>query len=148
MIFIQTLPFSFYYLCPMIKQLNPSIPIVVDMSDPLVINAGFHSMTVRQQKELKAIEEHCFSSIDYLIVLNKEIKDYYLQLSKPPPQVLVIEQGVVANQFMPVSQTQQKAAIENSRVLCTRAIYQNNKRTFCFVQCGTEKQRKYSIDGL
>lgn len=114
MIFIQTLPFSFYYLCPMIKQLNPSIPIVVDMSDPLVINAGFHSMTVRQQKELKAIEEHCFSSIDYLIVLNKEIKDYYLQLSKPPPQVLVIEQGVVANQFMPVSQTQQKAAIENS----------------------------------
>jgi len=107
MIFIQTLPFSFYYLCPLIKTLNPSIPIVVDMSDPLVINAGFHFMTARQKRDLKAIEEHCFSCIDYLIVLNKEIKDYYLQLSNPPRHVLVIEQGVEGGRSIHFCQTQQ-----------------------------------------
>lgn len=96
-VLIQTLPFSFYYLCPIIKKINPTIQIIVDMSDPLVINAGFHAMSAKQQKILKEIEDTCFSYIDYLIVLNEEIKNYYLALPHPPKICMVVEQGISVN---------------------------------------------------
>lgn len=91
---IQTLPFSFYYLCPIIKKINPTIQIVVDMTDPLVINSGFGTMTKMQQMKLKKIELKWFSLIDYLIVLNNEIKTYYLSLLNPPKNCIVLEQGI------------------------------------------------------
>lgn len=95
--FIQTLPFSNYYICPFIKKVSPHTQIIVDMSDPLVINAGFHAMSAKQQKILKEIEDTCFSYIDYLIVLNEEIKNYYLALPHPPKICMVVEQGISVN---------------------------------------------------
>ena len=93
-VLIQTLPFSFYYLCPIIKKINPTIQIVVDMSDPLVINSTFSTMTKMRQRKLEKIELKWFSLIDYLIVLNNEIKAYYLSLTNPPKNCIVLEQGI------------------------------------------------------
>ncbi len=92
-VFIQTLPFYNYFLCEYTKKIVPEIEIVVDMSDPLVPNLKFDSMSRRMKDSLISIEKDCFKYIDCLCVLNGQLQDYYQHLKFPPQKTIVIEQG-------------------------------------------------------
>ena len=92
-VFIQTLPFTLLLFCDLVKKVQPSVKIVVDMSDPIVINAKFKNFGWLKQWELKKIEDRCLAPIDYLIVLNEEIKNYYATRVKSEIIIIIIEQG-------------------------------------------------------
>lgn len=84
-------PFYFLRLINYIKNLDPSLKIIVDMSDPykewvVNLNRNFVSKIL-----MKRFENKVLKNVDTLIVLNYEIKKYYKKYAK---NVVVIEQGV------------------------------------------------------
>jgi glycosyltransferase involved in cell wall biosynthesis len=141
---IQTLPFSNYYLCPFIKKVSPHTQIIVDMSDPLVINAGFQAMSAKQQKKLKEIEDTCFSYIDYLIVLNEEIKNYYLALPHPPKNCMVVEQGISDNWEMKNS-IMDLSLKEEVKFMYAGRFYKSIREPYELYQVFTQNHKNISL---
>ncbi|MCR9010689.1 hypothetical protein [Gabonibacter chumensis] len=92
-VFIQTLPFTLLLFCDLVKRIQPSVKLIVDMSDPIVINANFKRYAYLKRWELKEIEKKCLNKVDYLIVLNKEIEEYYLARVNYGTSIMIIEQG-------------------------------------------------------
>lgn len=104
-VYIQTRPISNFYLTRIIKFLSTDIKIIVDVTDPLVINSSFLKFTRRMKNSFENIENNYFKYIDYLIVFNSEIKEYYSNFIDSK-NIFVIPQGIIGadNTHLPINQ--------------------------------------------
>lgn len=91
-IIIQVLPNSLLLLPKYIKSLDNKLNVIVDLSDPVTTHLSFKSFTSQKQKYLYKLEKNSMKYIDTLIVLNKEIKEYYERNYNL--KTVVIEQGI------------------------------------------------------
>jgi len=91
--FIGILPFSFLSLASYIKKINPKIKVIVDMKEPLTANASYFKDTIIHKKFILSFEKKHAKNIDFLIVLNQEIKDYYRNKYLFLKNIIVLEQG-------------------------------------------------------
>lgn len=123
---ITVLPFSFLLLPKYIRNLDPRIKIIIDMTDPITANLSFQKYNIFKRNYLKRLEMNFLKYIDTLIVLNAEIRDYYLQ-KFPEMNILVIEQG-----FDPIYLSDNTRDIKKSEFVLAYAgqFYKNNREPF------------------
>jgi hypothetical protein len=95
-IIIGILPISFLYLSKFIKKVNKKLKVIVDMSDPISANISFNSLSKMKQNFLLNLEKNYLKYVDTLIVLNKDIKNYY-DKKYEIDTIEVIEQGIDPN---------------------------------------------------
>jgi len=92
-VIIGVLPFSFLNLASFIKQQQPNLKVIIDMSDPLTANVSYINDTFFHRRFISWYEQKHFKNIDILIVLNEEIKEYYQKKYSFIKSILVLEQG-------------------------------------------------------
>lgn len=90
--FVQVRPFSLLCLSAYIKREFPSAVLCVDMTDPILINVKYDKYPDFRKKQLQRLENQLMY-VDYLVVLDNKIKEYYKDKISMKGEVVVIEQG-------------------------------------------------------
>jgi hypothetical protein len=93
-VIICVVPFSFLSFATFIKKVNNSMKVIVDMTDPLTINVRYSSYWYIYRFFNKIFEERHLKNVNKLVVLNEEIKSYYLSKYPFLEEVSVLEQGI------------------------------------------------------
>ncbi|MDD2246992.1 MAG: hypothetical protein PHC39_07970 [Proteiniphilum sp.] len=87
-------PFSLLLLVPLLKRVNSSLPVIVDMSDPFSFNMGNYRRPIRTHIAC-SIEKTSFPHIHKIVVLNECIREQYGHIYPLwKKKFMVIEQGV------------------------------------------------------
>lgn len=86
-------PPSFVSLIRWIKKYAKSAKIILDMSDPVTAGVFFNDYAYPKRKLFSSFETKYLKQINVLVVLNKEIKEYY-EAKFPGLKVIVVEVGL------------------------------------------------------
>ena len=93
-VIIGCTPFSLLLLVPLLKRVNSSLPVIVDMSDPFSFNMGNYRRPIRTHIA-RSIEKTSFPHIHKIVVLNECIREQYGHIYPLwKKKFMVIEQGV------------------------------------------------------
>lgn len=103
-VIIAFTPYSLYPLAKFIRKLESEIKIILDFSDPFLMNEGLKILSIYKKFFIKLYEKYYLKYCDEIIVLNPKIKELYAfnyKSALKETNIHVIEQGV-ANNFISV----------------------------------------------
>lgn len=88
-------PFSFYKIGKFIKNLNPQLKLIADLSDPFTGNAVVLNSADYIKNKRREFETEYIKYFDKIVVLNDKIRSYYLrEFGLLNEKCVVLEQGV------------------------------------------------------